>query len=55
MKKMDVPTLILHGNADQIVPIGASALMSAKLVKRATLKIHSGALRGIYDDPIPIR
>jgi hypothetical protein len=47
LKKMDVPTLILHGDADQIVPIGTSALMSAKLVKNATLKIHPGASHGM--------
>ena len=39
---MDVPTLILHGDADQIVPIVASALMSSKIVKNATLKIYPG-------------
>jgi non-heme chloroperoxidase len=47
LKKMDVPTLILHGDADQIVPIGTSALMSAKLVKNATLKIYPGASHGM--------
>jgi non-heme chloroperoxidase len=47
LKKVDVPTLILHGDADQIVPIGASALMSAKIVKNATLKIYPGAPHGI--------
>jgi alpha-beta hydrolase superfamily lysophospholipase len=35
-----VPTLILHGDDDQIVPIGAAALMSAKIVKNATLKAY---------------
>jgi len=43
LKKFDVPTLILHGDDDQIVPIGASALLSSKLVKGATLKIYPGA------------
>jgi len=38
LKKFDVPTLILHGDDDQIVPIGAAALRSSKLVKNATLK-----------------
>jgi non-heme chloroperoxidase len=47
LKKMDVPTLILHGDADQIVPIGTSAMMSAKLVKNATLKVYSGAPHGM--------
>src|SRR5260370_12780353 len=42
LKKFDVPTLILHGDDDQIVPIGASGLMSAKLVKNATLKVYTG-------------
>ena len=40
LKKFDVPTLILHGDDDQIVPIGASALLSSKIVKGATLKIY---------------
>ena len=47
LKKMDVPTLILHGDDDQIVPIGASALLSAKIVKRATLKIYKGGSHGM--------
>ena len=47
LKKFDVPTLILHGDDDQIVPIGASALLSAKLVKGATLKIIPGAPHGM--------
>jgi non-heme chloroperoxidase len=45
----DVPTLIVHGGDDQIVPIGASALLSAKLVKNATLKVYPGAPHGIAD------
>ena len=47
LKKVDVPTLILHGDADQIVPIGTSAMMSAKLVKNATLKVYPGAPHGM--------
>jgi non-heme chloroperoxidase len=47
LKKFDVPTLILHGDDDQIVPIGAAALASAKLVKNATLKIYAGAPHGL--------
>jgi non-heme chloroperoxidase len=47
LKKFDVPTLVAHGDADQIVPIGASALMSAKLVPNATLKIYPGAPHGL--------
>lgn len=47
LKKVDVPTLILHGDDDQIVPIGSSALSSAKLVRHATLKIYTGAPHGL--------
>jgi non-heme chloroperoxidase len=47
LKKFDVPTLILHGDDDQIVPIGASALPSSKLIKGATLKIYAGAPHGL--------
>jgi non-heme chloroperoxidase len=47
LKKMDVPTLILHGDDDQIVPIADSALLSAKIVKQATLKIYKGAPHGM--------
>jgi len=47
LKKFDVPTLVLHGDDDQIVPIGASALLSSKLVKGATLKIIPGAPHGM--------
>jgi non-heme chloroperoxidase len=47
LKKFDVPTLILHGDDDQIVPIGSSALLSSKLVKDATLKIYKGAPHGM--------
>jgi non-heme chloroperoxidase len=49
LKKFDVPTLILHGDDDQVVPIGAAALESAKLVKHATLKIYKGGPHGITD------
>jgi non-heme chloroperoxidase len=47
LKKFDVPTLILHGDDDQIVPIGASAMLSSKLVKNAELKIYKGAPHGM--------
>jgi non-heme chloroperoxidase len=47
LKKFDVPTLLLHGDDDQIVPIADSALLSAKLVKGATLKIIPGAPHGV--------
>jgi non-heme chloroperoxidase len=42
-----VPTLILHGDDDQIVPIGAAALMSSKIVKGAQLKVYKGAPHGM--------
>ena len=47
LKRFDVPTLILHGDDDQIVPIGAAALRSAKLVKNAILKVYAGAPHGL--------
>jgi non-heme chloroperoxidase len=47
LMKFDVPTLIVHGDDDQIVPIGAAALRSAKLVKNAILKIYAGAPHGL--------
>jgi len=47
LKKFDVPTLILHGDDDQIVPIGASAMLSSKIVKGAKLKVYPGAPHGL--------
>jgi len=47
LKKIDVPTLIIHGDDDQIVPIGDSALLSSKIVKNNTLKIYPGAPHGL--------
>jgi non-heme chloroperoxidase len=47
LKKFDVPTLILHGDDDQIVPIANSAELSVKLVRGATLKVYSGASHGL--------
>ncbi len=47
LKKFDIPTLIIHGDDDQIVPIGDSALLSSKIVKDATLKIYPGAPHGL--------
>jgi non-heme chloroperoxidase len=47
LKRIDVPTLILHGDDDQIVPIGASAFEAVKLVPRAELKVYPGASHGI--------
>jgi non-heme chloroperoxidase len=49
LKRFDVPTLIIHGDDDQIVPIGAAALNSAKLVRNAILKIYPGAPHGLAD------
>ena len=49
LKKFDVPTLIIHGDDDQIVPIGASALLSAKLVPGAELKIYPGGSHSLGD------
>jgi non-heme chloroperoxidase len=47
LQKFDVPTLVLHGDDDQIVPIGASAMLSSKLIKHATLKVYKGAPHGM--------
>src|SRR5262249_5293947 len=47
LKKFDVPTLIIHGDDDQIVPIGAAALLSSKIVKGSILKIYKGAPHGL--------
>lgn len=49
LKKFAVPTLVLHGDDDQIVPIGASAHESSKLMKNATLKVYGGAPHGLPD------
>jgi non-heme chloroperoxidase len=47
LRKFDVPTLILHGDDDQIVPIGASAMQSSKIIKNARLKVYAGAPHGM--------
>jgi non-heme chloroperoxidase len=47
LKKFDIPTLIIHGDDDQIVPIADSALLSSKIVKGATLKVYPGAPHGL--------
>ena len=49
LKKFDLPTLIVHGDDDQIVPIGAAAHASAKLIRSATLKVYRGAPHGLAD------
>ena len=46
-KKFDVPTLLIHGDDDQIVPIGAAAMLSSKLIKNSTLIIYEGQPHGI--------
>ena len=47
LKRFDKPTLVLHGDDDQIVPIGASALSTVKIVKHAVLKVYEGADHGL--------
>lgn len=47
LKKFNVPTLILHGDDDQIVSIGASVMLSSKLVEGSTLKVYEGAPHGM--------
>jgi non-heme chloroperoxidase len=47
LKKFDVPTLVLHGDDDQVVPIANSALLSCKLIRNAKLKIYKGAPHGM--------
>jgi non-heme chloroperoxidase len=47
LEKFDVPTLIMHGDDDQIVPIADSALLSSRIVKGATLKVYKGAPHGM--------
>ena len=49
LKSLDVPTLIVHGDDDQIVPIAASAQRSLKLIANATLKVYSGAPHGLFE------
>jgi len=47
LKKFTVPTFVMHGDDDQIVPIGAAGLMSAKIVKNAKLKVYPGYPHGM--------
>jgi len=49
LKRIDVPTLIIHGDDDQIVPIGASAMLSSKLVKKSVLKVYPGGSHSLGD------
>jgi len=47
LKKMDIPTLVMHGDDDQIVPVANAALKSAKILQRATLKVYPGLPHGM--------
>src|SRR5262249_96804 len=47
LKRMDIPTLVMHGDDDQIVPVANAALKSSKILKRATLKIYPGLPHGM--------
>lgn len=49
LERVDVPTLVVHGDDDQVVPIGASALRSSKLVRNAILRVYAGAPHGLAD------
>ncbi|MEV9275019.1 alpha/beta hydrolase, partial [Klebsiella pneumoniae] len=49
LKKIDVPTLVIHGDDDQIVPLAHSAALTAKIVPNATLKIYPGGAHGLAD------
>jgi len=49
LKRFDVPTLIIHGDDDQIVPIQSAALLSSKLVKGSTLKVYPGGAHALGD------
>ncbi|HEX7485412.1 MAG TPA: alpha/beta hydrolase [Vicinamibacterales bacterium] len=49
LKAFDVPTLVLHSDDDQVVPIGAAALRTAKLVRNAILTVYAGAPHGLAD------
>ena len=47
LKKMTIPTLFIHGDDDQIVPIADSSMLASKLVKNGTLKVYAGAPHGL--------
>jgi len=49
LKKFDVPTLIIHGDDDQVVPIAAAGLASSRLIKNSVLKVYAGAPHGLID------
>jgi non-heme chloroperoxidase len=48
LKKIEIPVLVMHGEDDQIVPIGAAGLMSAKILRNATLKVYPGFPHGMF-------
>jgi len=47
LKKVEVPTLVMHGDDDQIVPIDSSARLAVKLLKNGTLKVYEGYSHGM--------
>ncbi|MNT76238.1 Non-heme chloroperoxidase [compost metagenome] len=47
LKKIDVPTLLIHGEDDQIVPIGASSMMMEKIIPNVKLKVYKGGAHGL--------
>ena len=47
LKKIDVPTLVMHGDDDQVVPIGISSELTAKIIKKAILKVYPGLPHGM--------
>jgi non-heme chloroperoxidase len=49
LKKFDIPAVLIHGDDDQVVPIGAAALASATIIKHATVKVYPGAPHGLTD------
>lgn len=49
LKKFDVPTLIIHGDDDQIVPIATTSMLAVKLIKNATMKIYAGGSHGLAE------
>jgi len=51
LKKIDVPTLVMHGDDDQVVPIAISSAPTAKLIKNATLKVYPGLPHGMCATP----
>jgi non-heme chloroperoxidase len=49
LRKFDVPTLIVHGEDDQLAPVAATALRAAELIGNSTLKVYPGAPHGLTD------